>query len=292
MTKHKLKSKKNRNYKKYKEEDNQNLIPFIIWSIIIIAIIGFLIKIIFFTCPISCDDGNKCTTNYCSSVTNYKCASRDIVPCLGNKICEEGEYGTSDCPNCDDGNKCTRNYIDYDSLKCITERIVPCCGNGIPELGETCTSCPQDVKCPVGKYCDLGKCVECRMDSDCLKDCNDKTFCSATCNLMNFPDGGDCLTKCSEGICVMCTSNSDCTGWRSFFGSFPKVCKVSPTNPKNNICVDCLSNQDCKSESYPYCDISKNECEECLSNKDCINSPDGPYCITFIGVKMCSEFNW
>lgn len=42
-------------------------------------------------CPISCDDNNECTNDYCNEQTNYQCRHDKIFPCCGNEICEENE---------------------------------------------------------------------------------------------------------------------------------------------------------------------------------------------------------
>jgi hypothetical protein len=199
-----------------KKDNSESLkkLSFISLGFFLMIIIFLVVKLYFFTCPVSCDDDNNCTINYCSSETNFKCITKDIIPCLGNDICEEGEYGTADCPDCDDNNYCTKNYINYENLECINEPIIPClgndiceegeygtadcpdcddnnyctknyinyenlecinepiipcCGNGIIEKGETCSSCPKDVKCPVGTICCFNICKElCTKDSDCL----------------------------------------------------------------------------------------------------------------------------
>ncbi len=52
-------------------------------------------------CPVSCDDNNPCTNDYCSESTNYECRHSPIQPCCGNNICEEGENYEDciqDCP--------------------------------------------------------------------------------------------------------------------------------------------------------------------------------------------------
>ncbi|MGV8085102.1 MAG: C25 family cysteine peptidase [Candidatus Bilamarchaeum sp.] len=51
------------------------------------------------TCPTSCDDMNLCTSDTCSDSTNFQCIHSDIIPCLGNGICEMSESCTnsSDC---------------------------------------------------------------------------------------------------------------------------------------------------------------------------------------------------
>lgn len=61
------------------------------------------------SCPESCDDNNKCTKDFCSSETNYKCVHENITPCLGNGVCEEGEYNTEDCPDI--------AYLDFNYAK-------------------------------------------------------------------------------------------------------------------------------------------------------------------------------
>lgn len=42
-------------------------------------------------CPDSCEDSNDCTKDYCSTVTDYECRNDPIIPCCGNKICEDTE---------------------------------------------------------------------------------------------------------------------------------------------------------------------------------------------------------
>ena len=48
-------------------------------------------------CPFSCDDGNKCTDDYCSVETNYECRHAPIANCCGNGVCEPNENYES-CP--------------------------------------------------------------------------------------------------------------------------------------------------------------------------------------------------
>lgn len=78
------------------------------------------------TCPSSCEDYNSCTMDSCSSETKYLCKNTVIADCLGNGLCESGEYGTLDCPNCDDGKRCTGDSYDIQSKKCINVEIIGC----------------------------------------------------------------------------------------------------------------------------------------------------------------------
>lgn len=97
-------------------------------SIVIIAVIllFFLINLAIPNCPKSCDDSKQCTEDFCNFGTGFKCLNVVKLNCEGNNICEEGEYGTSDCPNCDDGKKCTVDSYDYGAKKCIHIKMKGC----------------------------------------------------------------------------------------------------------------------------------------------------------------------
>jgi hypothetical protein len=49
------------------------------------------------TCPMSCDDNDSCTADYCSEATGYLCMHDKITPCCGNAMCETGETDST-CP--------------------------------------------------------------------------------------------------------------------------------------------------------------------------------------------------
>lgn len=49
-------------------------------------------------CPASCDDGDDCTRDHCSSETGYACRNDPIIPCCGNGVCESSEDYLS-CPS-------------------------------------------------------------------------------------------------------------------------------------------------------------------------------------------------
>src|SRR3989338_4997571 len=61
-------------------------------------------------CPPSCDDSNKCTSDFCSAATNYRCESSAITPCCGNKNCETGEMES--CPqDCQEENALLKDFV-------------------------------------------------------------------------------------------------------------------------------------------------------------------------------------
>ncbi|MDO8741050.1 MAG: hypothetical protein Q7J54_05765 [Candidatus Woesearchaeota archaeon] len=55
-------------------------------------------------CPDSCDDGNRCTNDYCNEQTNNFCRHDMLSDCNGNWICETGETkcnAPTDCGPCE-----------------------------------------------------------------------------------------------------------------------------------------------------------------------------------------------
>ncbi|MBU0460254.1 MAG: hypothetical protein KJ597_07145 [Nanoarchaeota archaeon] len=182
-------------------------------SIIFLLIAGILVKTMFFTCPNSCDDGLKCTENYCSDETNYQCTHRDIIPCEGNNKCETGEYGTADCPDCNDNIKCTKDSVNFETLECTHEEIIPCEGNKICEIGEygtkDCPSCEDNNKCTKDSinYESL-KCVN-KVITPCCG--NGKIETGETCSSCKEDVKCSVGNQCCSGTCKsVCTKNSDC----------------------------------------------------------------------------------
>jgi hypothetical protein len=53
-------------------------------------------------CPESCNDGDDCTNDYCSSVTEYECKNDIISPCCGNNICDIEEDYITCVRDCDE----------------------------------------------------------------------------------------------------------------------------------------------------------------------------------------------
>ncbi len=71
-------------------------------------------------CP-NCDDRNACTIDSFDYYNN-KCLNEPIIPCCGNKICDQqNETGLTcekDCPSCDDENRLTEDRFNYETQKC------------------------------------------------------------------------------------------------------------------------------------------------------------------------------
>lgn len=76
------------------------------------------------TCPAdcpNCDDDNKCTKDS-YDYHQQECFNKIIIPCCGNKICDEGAEKFSNCPadcqHCNDNNKLTADSFNYKTQKC------------------------------------------------------------------------------------------------------------------------------------------------------------------------------
>jgi len=176
-------------------------------SIGIIILIG-LWFIYTHICPLSCDDGDRCTDDFCSAGTNYQCQHAFIVNCCGNNKCEPEENYENcpqDCPNCDDLNKCTQDSFDYQKEECINSVIECCCGNRLCEAKEDYKedheNCPQD--CP--NCDDSNSCTNEWWDyenQDCryeiIRNCCGNKICEVPEDKNNCPK--DCLINSNEYI--------------------------------------------------------------------------------------------
>lgn len=119
----------------------------ILFAIIGLGLITGIIWYIVPHCPRSCDDGNACTIDSCSNITNFNCVHQEKKPCDGNGACEVGEYNIStDCPICEDNDICTKNDYNYILKECLFGPIDNCCGNKICEDSESYEICPADCE--------------------------------------------------------------------------------------------------------------------------------------------------
>jgi len=111
-------------------------------------------------CP-SCDDGNICTQDFCSSQTNFECVNKVLSPCCGDDICEPPE----DVYKCDLDCKCT-NECTLD--KCDGFEFISCkkqsdgCYDKADEgaiIGKCDVKCTLDNDCSGNEECDNYECV-------------------------------------------------------------------------------------------------------------------------------------
>jgi len=173
-------------------------------------------------CPSSCDDGNKCTNDYCSLDSDYVCKHDLIIPCCGNEICDGGENHNS-CPSdCD----CTPNWQCSNWSECSKDQKqtrtctdVNNCGvtAGKPSVSQSCIpesnknasiEQPETKKCP--SSCDDGnKCTNdyCSLDSDYV--CKHDLIIPCCGN--EICDGGENHNSCPSDC--DCTPNWQCSNW-------------------------------------------------------------------------------
>jgi len=109
--------------------------------------------------PISCDDGNTCTTDACNGAigcthVNNSNGCNDGNACTVGDLCTGGACGGQPM-NCDDGNACTADACSGGS--CAHTPISGCgaakCGDGKCDfsVGETCSTCKADCGvCVIG----------------------------------------------------------------------------------------------------------------------------------------------
>jgi len=128
-------------------------------------------------CPSNCDDGNPCTTDLCSAVTNFQCAHESL---FGPRPGCTGDAGNCSTHSCAEG-------------ACGTVPVVPCCGNGVCEAGEDCGTCPADCGCATGTICCGGACnaPACSSDTGCR-------IANASCTYTYCDNPGTCNATCSQ----------------------------------------------------------------------------------------------
>jgi len=189
----------------YNKKEQMSKILIILISIVIIGT-GFAVWYNQIPrCPESCDDGNLCTEDFCSSETNYQCTHSSIVEpvegckdlietckqyqcvegecqiviladCCGNEKCEAGEdweICPQDCEWCNDGNPCTEDIYSYKTDKC-----------SYVNLDEKQLGCSAEVTCGsqvcragicrieyISNCCGNGICETGEIYKECADDC-------------------------------------------------------------------------------------------------------------------------
>jgi hypothetical protein len=150
---------------------------------------------------------------------------------------------------------CTSKDAPY----CAQGRCVPCktgdqCGGGAPICSSsyTCVSCAAvDAGCPSATpacEADSGRCLECLVDGDCLRDAS-KSFCRA-------------------GTCVGCAAAGDsaCAGRNP----------AKPVCMPGGTCAECATSDDCSVTAKPICDTTANVCVACSRDDQCQVKVGGP----------------
>ena len=215
-------------------------------------------------CPESCDDGNPCTQDFCSSETNYQCEHSPIVGAT------EG---------CKDLVETCKQYQCVES-ECQIVALANCCGNGKCETGEDWETCPQDCElCDDGNPCtqdiysyETGQCSYIKLTGE-QPGCSAKVTCGSEI--------------CKAGVCQIEYILSCCGN---------KICEVGETYETCPVdCPNCDDNNECTKDYYDYhkhtcvntpildvicCGNGVCEAEETYENcpKDCPNCDDGNEC--------------
>jgi hypothetical protein len=142
---------------------------------------------------------------------------------------------------------------------CVKTNPALCCTD---EANCASLGISDDHMCSDGLVCEGNQCIAetCASSTDCNAAqpfCTSSQLCEATCDAnTECPGFGGSAdeTICSNGACVQCVMNSDCSGGTP-------VCDTS-----TNACVQCGSNSDCNATD-PVC--SNNVCVGCGSDSDC-----------------------
>lgn len=243
-------------------------------------------------CPESCDDGNPCTKDFCSSETNYQCEHSpvvgategckdlvetckqyqclesecqivDLADCCGNGKCEAGENWETcaqDCERCDDGNPCTQDIYSYKTNKCSYTKLTgsqPGCSAKVTCGSQTCKAGICQIEylsnCCGNKICEVGEIYE-TCSADC-PNCDDDNKC--TKDSYNYHQHKCVNTPILD---VICCGNGVCETGETY-----QNC------PRD--CPNCDDDNKCTKDSYDY------------HQQKCINEVIIPCC----GNGICDE---
>ncbi len=229
------------------------------------------------TCPATCDDGNKCTSDICDASTKFKCVHKTLSKgtscedgnmCNGAETCNaNGECKAGKPKACaDDNNPCTAQKCDpktgcghvnvADGTKC--KATGSCGGAGVCKAGVCASTAPScddgnpctDNRClPTGKSSNppLAKGTACKDTDTCNGEevCDGAGACKSPGPLACQDDGNVCTVEnCSvSGGCSSVPGNEDgaCT-----VDSLPGACKGgvcvkkddTACEPDNDPCTD------------------------------------------------------
>ena len=238
----------------------------------------------------------KSDTN-CVTTAAPRCSSNNCVSCTANNHC----IRFTATPVCNlSGGTCVQcvNHSD-----CPTEAASKCSFN-------TCIPCTENDHCSrfsSAPFCSNpsgGTCVQCVSDSDCpttaAARCLSNTCTTCTLNSQCTHLAPNSLCNTTNGECVECLSISDCTGGKICSPSGVCVGCTSSTqctlnsalfcNTTIGECVECLADADCLSATESHCSLDSNICAPCTISSQCEHLPDTPLCNTTLG-GICVECN-
>jgi len=182
--------------------------------------------------PLSCDDKNGCTKDWCDQKAGCKHADtasscNDGNACTVGDGCKDGKCFPGPIQVCNDGNHCTTDSCDPKS-GCVQKPNSLGCDDG--------NVCTVADKCGKGKCQPGTKTLGCNDGNVCTDDlCDAKTGCKAKLTDRLCNDGNVCTIKdaCKSGKCVggklkSCDDNNKCT---DDFCHATKGCVYVPNGP-------------------------------------------------------------
>ena len=186
--------------------------------------------------------------------------------CIGDWDCPAAK------PVCDPGTNTCRAC--QGSADCVGMALPVCDGlAGSPNLG-ACVDCVSDADCMApDARCNLptNTCVQCLAAADCggvMPTCNLVTHTCKQCSTDAECSGA--TPACEPwGACGQCSSTN-----KTQCASAAKLCDT-PTGT----CVACETNADC-SGSMPVCQVQTHTCQPCTVNSECATNPGAPACAT------------
>src|SRR5262245_20197664 len=263
--------------------------------------------------PVSCDDGNPCTTDGCAPdlgchhipvLNGIACGDGNV--CDGVETCQDGSCVAGEPPHCNDSNACTTDGCDA-LAGCTVQQVPGCCNVD--------ADCADTSACTVNEQCEMHACT-----SDPLP-CDDRNPCTtdgcdpdAGCVHTAVPNGESC------GDLDVCNGVETCQGGSCTAGTAPlcddgNACTADGCNPTTGCTHDavagcCLADGDCADgdactvnercvggacTSTPRACDDGNPCtqDSCLSTMGCQHVPvlDGTSCsdgAACDGLETCS----
>ena len=164
--------------------------------------------------PLSCDDGNPCTDDFCDPAlgcmhSNNAAVCDDLDSCTTGDGCLGGQCQGTGTLDCDDDNLCTTDACSP-LLGCVnTNNTLPCNDGNACTTGENCA----------GGLCQGGVTLNCNDGNPCTDDaCHPNGGCQHTVNAATCNDGDVCTTGdiCQDGVCggagvLPCDDANPCT---------------------------------------------------------------------------------